>query len=221
MDMVYSAFDISPNNLYYGVKGLAALGFIGFNVTIPYKEMILEYIDELDPKAKAIGAVNTVKININRLSGYNTDGQGFMEALTRSGICVKDKDIMLIGAGGSARAISVYLAKEKPKKIKIYNRSPERAVQLSDTVNVYMGKKIAEPLKEIDPDSHIIINTTPAGMWPDVDENPLSGIGLKGNEVVCDIVYNPHTTSMLKYAQEKGIILVLQNKSSCVNYTID
>ncbi len=204
MDMVYCAYDILPENFENAVKGMAALGFTGFNITIPYKEEIIRYLDEIDPEAAAIGAVNTVKIKDGRLIGFNTDGKGFIKSLKREGVSVSDKSVLIIGAGGSARAISIYAAKENASRIIIYNRTIEKARELSDAVNSYKGSKVATEAESIPTDIDLIINTTPLGMWPSVLGNPLSGIELKSNTVVCDIVYNPRMTSMLKQAVQSG-----------------
>src|SRR5690554_4768588 len=109
LDMVYLAFDVLEQELFHAVEGLNALGFIGFNITIPYKEKILPFLDETDDIADAIGAVNTVKIKGTKLIGFNTDGAGFLDSLIRRGIYCKDKIVIILGAGGAARAIGMYL----------------------------------------------------------------------------------------------------------------
>jgi len=204
--MVYLAFDIMPEQLSTAVRGMQALGFAGFNVTIPYKEAVIDILDSIDPEAEAIGAVNTVKIQNGRLHGYNTDGSGLIESLRRNNIEVRHKKVLILGAGGSARSAGIYLAKECPASIRIWNRTPDRAAALSDAINKYKGSIAAVPVADIPADADVIINTTPLGMWPKVDGNPLLGVKLRKGTVVYDIVYNPARTAMLQYAEEQGCI---------------
>ncbi len=208
LNMVYLAFDVRERELSYAVRGLQALGFIGFNVTIPYKEKILPLLDRIDDNAAAIGAVNTIKIEGNKLIGYNTDGAGFLDSLTRRGVSCKDKKIAILGAGGAARAIGIYLAGENPSQIFINNRTPSRAERLAQDINQFIGRSMCQAISSIPKDADIIINTTPIGMWPDIHGNPLKGYPLKSDTIVCDIVYNPPMTDMLKYAQEAGCTII-------------
>jgi len=207
-DMVYLAFDVVEWELSNAVRGLSALGFIGFNVTIPYKEKILPFLDEVDSMAAAIGAVNTVKIERNKLIGFNTDGAGFLDSLTRRDIYCKNKRIVILGAGGAARAIGIYVAMEKPKQMFIYNRTHSRAQELAHDINQFVGMQICQASSDIPKQVDVIINTTPIGMWPHTQGNPLQGYSLDSQTVVCDIVYNPPMTKMLQYAQEKGCIII-------------
>ena len=208
IDMVYLAFDVIEQELSQAVKGLHALGFMGFNVTIPYKEKIIPFLDQMDDTAAAIGAVNTVKIEGTKLIGYNTDGIGFLDSLVKRAIYCKNKIITILGAGGSARAIGMYLSKEKPQQIIIYNRTYSRAENLARDINKFAGKQICRAAFEIPQKVDIIINTTPVGMWPHTEGNPLQGYPLDPKTIVCDIVYNPAMTQMLSYAQSRGCAIV-------------
>jgi len=208
LDMVYLAFDVIEQELSKAVEGLSALGFIGFNVTIPYKEKIIPLLDELDKTAAAIGAVNTVKIEGKKLIGYNTDGIGFLDSLVKRDIYCKNKIVTILGAGGSARAIGMYLSKEEPQQIIIYNRTYSRAESLANDINEFAGKQICRAAYEIPQKVDIIINTTPVGMWPNTQGNLLQGYSLDPKTIVCDIVYNPEMTQMLSYAQSRGCIIV-------------
>jgi len=208
LNMVYLAFDVIEQELSYAVRGLRALGFIGFNVTIPYKEKILPLLDQIDSNAEAIGAVNTVKIEGDKLIGYNTDGAGFLDSLTRRGIHCNNKNIVILGAGGAARAIGIYLAGENPSQMFINNRTSSRAEHLAKDINRFAGRQMCQTISSIPRDVDIIINTTPIGMWPNTHGNPLQGYSLKSDTIVCDIVYNPPMTEMLKYAQDAGCTII-------------
>jgi shikimate dehydrogenase len=204
LDIVYHAFDTASSQVEAAIYGFQALGFIGFNVTVPYKETVFHLLDSLDEEAQAIGAVNTVKIENGILKGYNTDGQGFIQHLKNSGFSLSGKKVVLLGAGGSARAIGIYIAKEQPAAIQIVNRTFQRAKTLSALINDYKGRELAEASVDISTDADFIINTTALGMWPDKAGNPLQNYKLENSTVVCDIVYNPRQTTMLQYAKEQG-----------------
>jgi len=204
IDMVYLAFDIEPTQVKAAVEGFRTLGFEGFNVTIPYKETVINMLDYVDEEARVIGAVNTVKIKNGELIGYNTDGQGFVHALKYNGFSVSGCNVTVLGAGGSARAICISLADENPNSITIVNRTFSRAVKLANLINDYKGKTLVAASRAIPHGADIIINTTSLGMWPNVKENPLDGTSLNPRTLVCDIVYNPLETAMLRYAASQG-----------------
>jgi shikimate dehydrogenase len=204
LDLIYLAFDVKENELSKALEGMKALGFLGFNVTIPYKELIIPFLDQLDPEAAAIGAVNTVKNEDGKLVGYNTDGIGFLHSLRTHGIDYYNKRILLLGAGGAARAIGIYLAMEGQEEIVILNRTQEKATALSQTINDYAGKTLSKAVSGIPSNIDIIINTTSLGMWPHTEGNPLKNFKLNPKTIVCDIVYNPRITSMLKQAKKHG-----------------
>ncbi|HZJ57988.1 MAG TPA: shikimate dehydrogenase [Clostridia bacterium] len=208
LDMVYLAFDISHRDLQSAVGGLRSLNFSGFNVTIPYKIEVMDYLNEIDPMAIAIGAVNTVKIEDGRMIGYNTDGLGFLSSLKNRNIRCHGRRILIIGAGGSARAIAITLAEDSPKEILILNRNAARGEQLAEDINRYAGRDLSTVVEEAPATIDIIINTTPLGMWPNVQNSPLSGYSFSPETVVCDIVYNPLETTLLKEARKSGSITV-------------
>jgi shikimate dehydrogenase len=201
LDMVYHAFDVRPNQVEEAVKGFKALGFLGFNVTVPYKETIFKLLEHIDNEAKIIGAVNTIKIDNGKLIGYNTDGQGFLQSLGQSGFSVYGTKVVILGAGGSARAIGVAIAGENPESITIVNRTVQRAKVLAEMINQYKNKNLARVVASIPRDADIIINTTRLGMLPNTEENPLKDYSLNEDTFICDIVYNPRETAMLQYAK--------------------
>lgn len=208
LDLIYLAFDIRPENLNNAMIGIKALDLKGFNVTIPHKEAMIGLVDSLDPYAKKLGAINTVKVKDGQLIGYNTDGQGFIKSLKRKNISVKDKSIVIIGAGGAARSIAVYIGLEGPKEIRIVNRTYDRGKVLANLVNDLTGSYIASPASHIPDKSDIIVNTTSLGMWPNIKENPISVLSLSPQTIVCDIVYNPRMTAMLRQAERTGCQIV-------------
>ena len=206
LDIVYMAFDIADEEFGKAVEGLGALGFLGFNVTIPYKEKIISFLDELDPVAAAIGAVNTVKFEKGKLIGYNTDGLGFLNSLRMHNIECKGKSVLILGAGGSARAIGISLVEENPKEILILNRNKSRGELLTRDINKFASHSLSAVVENPPDKVDIVINTTPLGMWPNVDASPLKGYVFHPSTIVCDIVYNPSKTLLLRQADEYGCI---------------
>lgn len=204
LDMIYHAFNVTPSQVETAINGFRALDFLGFNVTVPYKETVFHLLDSIDNEASSIGAVNTVKLENGVLTGYNTDGLGFIMHLKNSGFSINGTNVVILGAGGAARAIGVYIAKEEPKSIQIVNRTFNKAKTLAKVINTYKGKNIAKASLEIPANADFIINTTTLGMWPNNDSNPLQGCKLEAHTIVCDIVYNPRQTAMLQYAKEQG-----------------
>ncbi|MCM3716904.1 shikimate dehydrogenase [Fictibacillus phosphorivorans] len=183
--------------------------YAGCNVTIPHKVAVIPFLDEIDPEAKKIGAVNTIVNKKGKLIGYNTDGKGFLlglkEKISRP---ISELNILLIGAGGAARSIAYAMLKENPKKLFIANRSPERLALLVKDLN----HSCIEPLSLKEAENElfrfdVLVNTTNAGMYPNVDTEPLPLAQLKEDAVVSDIVYNPLQTKWLQSAENKGAII--------------
>ncbi|MBR0271514.1 MAG: shikimate dehydrogenase [Methanobrevibacter sp.] len=209
MDYVYTAFDVNPQDLENAIKGAEALNIKGFNVTIPHKIEVMKYLNEIDEVAKLIGAVNT--IDFKDLKGYNTDGIGAIKAIEEV-TSVKNKNVVVAGAGGASRAISFYLAKYGVDTLTILNRNVEKAQKLSEDVlksglidNVESGQ-----INDMDlGDADILINTTPVGMHPNVDVDPIaSSDKMHEDLVVFDAVYNPNETVLLKEAIKADAIPV-------------
>lgn len=189
------------------MKEFKKMDFQGFSVTIPFKESILPFLDDIDSTARKIGAINTV-VNYNgKLIGYNTDCMGAIKALEDSmkeeKDTLKNKKVAIIGAGGAARAIAFGL-KEKGCDITIYNRTPERAKRLSDDV----GCKFRGFEEILGLNTDILINSTSIGMFPDVEESPVPKDVLKKGMIVFDVVYNPIETRLLREAKESGCCTV-------------
>ncbi|ADG13325.1 shikimate 5-dehydrogenase [Methanocaldococcus infernus ME] len=204
LNYVYLAFDVKPERLRFVVDGAKALGMVGFNVTIPHKVEIIKYLDQLSEEAKLIGAVNTVKIEDDIAIGYNTDGIGARRALEEEIGKVKDKKIVIFGAGGAARAVAFELAKDN--FVVIANRTLEKAKKLAKEIEEKLNREVGYSDLNVDlEDVDIVINATPVGMYPNVNEKPIvSKERLRKDMVVMDLVYNPLETTLLKEAKKVG-----------------
>jgi len=203
MDCEYHAFRVSADSLYDAIHGACALGFGGLNLTIPLKEKALAIVKATD-LAKQIGAVNTVDFT-NGIVGHNTDGLGARMALTESDVKIKGKKVLLLGAGGAARAIAFTLATEGAI-VTIANRTPKRAFSLAQEVG-RAGKISASGLEDLENlvrNSDILINSTAIGMFPGVSETLVTSDMMHRNLVVFDIVYNPINTRLLREAKIAG-----------------
>ena len=203
MDYAYVAFDVNQNNLENAIKGAEALNIKGFNVTIPHKIDVMKYLDEIDEVAQLIGAVNT--IDFKNLKGYNTDGIGAVRAIEEVA-SIKNKNVLIAGAGGASRAISFYIAKYGASNLEILNRNVEKAQKLAnDVINSGLIDNVGfDSINNMDlSDVDILINTTPVGMHPNVDDVPIALAGdMHDDLVVFDAVYNPNETGLLKQAIE-------------------
>jgi len=205
----YLPLHITTENLSVAIKGLKAVGISGFNVTLPHKVAIMELLDEIDPLASSIGAVNTVVHLNGKYIGYNTDGVGFLEGLLSLNIPLKNKKILIIGAGGAARAIYYTLASEGYTNIDITNRTVEKAKVLIEQCQ-YQTNSQSLSLQEASEqlgNYSCVIQTTCIGMKDTMNEMPLSLKNLKKNTVCCDIIYNPKKTKFLIEAQKSGAII--------------
>ena len=204
LNYVYLAFDVSPKNLKHVVSGAKSLGIKGFNITIPYKVDIMNYLDKIDKEAELIGAVNTVKIENDIATGYNTDGLGARMSLEDEIGEVEDKNILIIGAGGASRAVAFELAKNN--NITIINRTVEKARILSEEISKKLNKTVNYNNLNIDiKEFDIIIHTTPIGMYPNINTQPIINTkDINESMVVMDLIYNPEETVLLKEAKKQG-----------------
>ncbi len=209
LDYAYESFDVRPADLDYFMDVTVCNGFIGLNVTIPYKVDILKYIDKASPETKLIGAVNTVKFVGDTIYGYNTDGIGCTKALKDAGVSVKGKRVVVLGAGGAARAIAFQCAIEGAS-LSIANRTMQKAECLAANIEGGVGGKVAA--SDLSPDMllselkgvDILINATSAGMYPHEDEELLPSYLIPEKIVVMDLVYNPLETKFLSAARSRG-----------------
>lgn len=205
MNYVYTAFDVDPADLRQAISGADALNIRGFNVTIPHKIEVMNYLNEIDEIASLIGAVNT--IDFKDLKGYNTDGIGAVKAIGEV-TKIKNRNVVIAGAGGASRAISFYIAKYGADSLTILNRNVEKAQRLAGDVSSsgLIDDVKSDSISNMDlDDADILINTTPVGMHPNVDDTPVALAGdMHENLVVFDAVYNPNETGLLKQAINAG-----------------
>jgi shikimate dehydrogenase len=193
---IYLAFE--TKDIEGCVKGMRALGIKGLSVTLPYKEAVIPYLDEVDSMAERIGAVNTIVNNHGCLVGYNTDASGALKALEEV-LDLSGRTCLIIGAGGAARAIA-FILKEHGVQITIANRSLERGEGLARNVECSFV-----PLKDlVEVEADILIQTTPIGMYPMLEQCVISSVVFQRGMVVMDIIYNPLETRFLKLAKTKG-----------------
>ena len=201
IDAEYKIFDIDPSdeeslaNFCYetDINNIA-----GFSVTMPYKQEIMKYMEEYDPLAKTIGSVNTVKNVDSKLNGYNTDATGAIQSIQEK-TDIKDNKILILGAGGAARAIS-YSLKEFGADVYIFNRTKEKAIELAEEFDL----GTIDFTQIADADFDIIINTTPVGMLPDSGSSLLHAEQMKGVKIVMYIITHPLKTQLLKEAEKAG-----------------
>jgi len=209
LDASYIAYRIPKGELEEGIEGLKKIRVDGFNVTIPHKIEMMKYLDKTDESCSLIGAVNTVTNKEGILKGYNTDMDGFLDPFKKKKLEIGNKKVLLLGAGGAARAIVAGFAKEKAKSITIANRTLENAKKLAE-----FSKKIGlnadtmeiEEVKNIAKDYDIIVNATSIGLKNEPSIISLEGINEK--TIVYDIIYMPINTDFIKKAKEKNAIII-------------
>ncbi len=205
----YRLFEKKPKELTDFFKKLRSGSIEGLNVTIPYKEEALRYLDEISQEAELIGAVNTILVKGESLIGYNTDGSGFVLSLRKeAGISPQDKKIVIIGAGGASRAISVHLAREKAANIILSDIIPDKAEKLASHIRKNISRVKVSTVKKEKLNSgvraaDILINATPVGMKPN-DPLPIDPRILHPRLLVCDLIYNPPKTKLLTEAEKIG-----------------
>lgn len=203
MDYAYVAFDVNPNDLKSAIEGAESLNIKGFNVTIPHKVDVMQYLDELDEVARLIGAVNT--IDFKNLKGYNTDGIGAVKAIEEV-TSIKNKNVVVAGAGGASRAISFYIAKYGAESLTILNRNEAKAESLASDVSDsgLIGEVASDSINAIGnymESADVLIDTTPLGMHPNINDEPIVKADMMDEDlVVFDAVYNPNETVLIKEA---------------------
>ena len=211
LDYIYVPFHVKTEELGKAIDGMRGLNIRGLNVTIPHKVSVIPLLDELDPLAEKIGAVNTITNDDGVLKGSNTDASGFLQALLERGIEPKGKKVVILGAGGASRAISFILA-EKDARLVIVNRLLELdwAEELANRLSTIFHREIKalelveENLTRVLDGADILVNATSVGMSPNIKETPVPSNLLRPGLVVVDIVYNPIKTRLLREAEEAG-----------------
>ncbi|MCY6959242.1 shikimate dehydrogenase [Clostridium brassicae] len=200
VDGYYHLFNVGNNNLENAVFGAKALKISGLNVTIPYKVEIMKNLDTISREAEKIGAVNTICFDGEKVEGYNTDYYGFGMMLDKFHINLKNKRAFILGTGGAARAVIQYLIDNEIQEINVVSRNKENSKQKFKEIKIIDYKE----LENIDR-GEIIINSTPCGMYPNVNISPISRSTISKFKVAVDLIYNPKETLFLKYAKEEGV----------------
>ena len=206
----YINIEVGPDKLGEVVAGARAMGWVGFNCSLPNKVAVIQYLDGLGESAALIGAVNCAVMRDGKLIGENTDGKGFLQSLTE----VRDpngKSVVMFGAGGAARAIGVELALAGAAKIIVVNRDPKRGQEVVDLINTKTGTSAElvtwNSTYSIPSEVEIVINATSIGLFPDVNANlNISFDSLRSGVVVADVIPNPPATNLLREAKSRGCI---------------
>ncbi len=216
LNWAYVPLPVPPARVEDAVRGLRGLGFAGANVTVPHKQAVIKHLDELSPEAKAIGAVNTIVVREGQLVGYNTDAEGFMRALREAGYDPEGRRAVVLGAGGAARAV-VYALAHAGARVVVLNRTPGRAQRLVRTLKPHLPPEVpvaaaALTAADLSPHlakGHLLVNATSVGMAPHVLRSPLpGGTTIPKGLTVCDLVYNPAETTLLRQAREVGAAVI-------------
>lgn len=219
LDYVYVPLPVPPAQLATAVAALPALGFVGGNVTVPHKQAILPLLDEIEAASQALGAVNTVVVqtshNQTKLVGYNSDWRGFLADLVDLGVTVHGRDCLLLGAGGSARAVAYALA-QAGGRVWVLARRLEQAEALVAALRPFVGQQPIVPRPWADLaqvcqqcTSPLIVNSTPLGMTPATERSPWPAqLPIPADAFVYDLVYNPLQTQFMKQAAANGATAV-------------
>lgn len=215
---VYEARDVAPETLETAVRSLVEERFAGFNVTIPHKQRVIPLLDRLDDSARAVGAVNTVRMDRSEsgvvMTGYNTDIAGFTGPLIRHADNLRGGRVLVWGAGGAARAVVAgVLRLLDPELVTVVARHPEQVADLTRDLDGAGEDRIVAipwPATAHTLDGHVLlVNTTPLGMHPDITGTPaVGGDGLRAGQVVYDLVYRPYLTRLLADAGERGAEII-------------
>ncbi|MGB1250766.1 MAG: shikimate dehydrogenase [Candidatus Promineifilaceae bacterium] len=220
IDLVYLGLPLAPSQVAEGISGLAALGFIGVNVTLPHKQAVMPYLDQMSEAAQVIGAVNTIMIEreasdgqvTTHLLGDNTDWTGFLGDLDALNVALEGRDCLVLGAGGSARAV-VYGLLKRGANVKLLARRLEQAEQLVASFDPFIrANKMTPPtthllseLAQLETSAPLIVNTTPLGMTPKVEMSPWPhDLPFPVGAFVYDLVYTPSNTKLMRQAQAAG-----------------
>lgn len=207
----YLTMEVRPQDLPAAIAGVRALGFRGINLTIPHKVAVMALLDAISPDAELIGAVNTVRREGDRLIGENTDGKGFLRGLREgAGLDPKGKRVVVLGAGGAARAITVELALAGASALTIVNRSLDRGQALSDDLVARTGVHARfvpwDRPYPVEADVDVLVNATSIGLFPDVDGLPPVDLSAARSDLlVCDVIPNPPETRFIRAAQARGL----------------
>lgn len=212
LDWVYVAYPVAPDRVGDAVAGVRGLGIVGLNITIPHKQAVVPYLDELDQSARDLEAANTIHNRDGRLLGYNTDGPGLLRALAEAGTQVDGKRVVVLGAGGSARAVAFALCRAGVAGLSLLNRTPARAEQLAGLLadragfpHVGVAGLAGDDSRRAVEQAEVVVDCTSVGMHPHDHVPPVvPPEWLHEGQVVCDLTYNPRDTVLLRAARARG-----------------
>ena len=217
----YLAFPVRPGEVGQAIAGLRALGYRGTNVTVPHKEAVIAFLDHVPPRVRQFGAVNTVIVDRDAdgactLRGENTDVEGFAYALREGGFEPKGKSVLVAGAGGGARGVVYGLCGAGAAQVTVLNRTPARAARLIEDLAAGAGSTrlswdalTPETLARGAEETDLFVNTTTRGMWPHVDASIWpDDRSLPAHLAVCDLVYRPLETKLLRQARAAGALAI-------------
>lgn len=215
LPLVYVAHDVAPADLTAAVAGARALGYLGLSVTMPHKVAALALVDEVDAMAQAIGCINTIVHRDGRLVGYNSDGQGALDALARAGVAIAGQRVLVLGSGGAARAVAMTVAmRGQPARLTLLGVVPDELATLGSDVaacsrqpvdaRLLDERSLATAVAEAD----VVLHCTPVGMTPETGRSLVPAALLRPELAVFDAVYNPRRTLLLSQAAERGCRVV-------------
>jgi shikimate dehydrogenase len=213
LDVVFLAFHVKAADLENAMRGMRGLGIHGLNVTMPHKSAVIGCLDEVDFSVRFLDSANTILNRDGKLSGFSTDGVGALKALLKNGVDLSGKKVLLLGAGGAAKAIAFTLVPEVGE-LAILNRSTEKAEALAETLGHMFNRNVVSDALSPDTikmnlrDSDVLVNATSAGMKPNLSQSLVAPEWLKSDLAVMDIVYNPIETKLTKDAKAAGAKVV-------------
>jgi shikimate dehydrogenase len=213
LDFVFLAFRVKAADLENAMRGMRGLGIHGLNVTMPHKSAVIGCLDEVDFTVRFLGSANTILNRDGKLSGFSTDGVGALKALLENGVDLSGKKVLLLGAGGAAKAIAFVLVPEVGE-LAILNRSTEKAEELAETLGHMFNRKVVggalspDAIKATLRDSDVLVNATSAGMKPNLNQSIVAPQWLRSDLTVMDIVYDPVETRLAKDAKAAGAKIV-------------
>lgn len=209
-NLVYVPFHVPEGHVEDAVRGAYALNLLGCNVTVPYKSQVIPFLREIDPLAEQIGAVNTLVRTEGGFKGYNTDMPGLYRAMCEDGVKIEGEKVLILGAGGVARAVAMLLMQKGADSIVILNRTPEKAEQIAQELSGYTGKKAVTALALADytklpADKYLAIQATSLGMFPNVEDVVIEDTAFYSYiHTGYDLIFNPAETRFMKLVKENG-----------------
>lgn len=209
-NLTYVPFHVNDGLVEDAIKGAWALNLLGMNVTVPYKSDVIPYLSDIDPLAKKIGAVNTLVRTKNGFKGYNTDMPGLYRAMCEDGVKVEGEDVLILGAGGVARAVAMLLSEKNAASVTILNRTADKARRIADEVNGFAGRELVSVLAISEYDKlpekkYLAIQATSVGMTPNVDAAVIEDEDFyKKIHTGYDLIFNPLQTKFMKLVKAQG-----------------